>query len=74
MYKTWTDSASDCQSLARSLEAHLNEYAAEIVSVSYAVADAHYVLAVYREIEPELQAQEEEAVTLAAQIIDQAQT
>jgi hypothetical protein len=67
MYKTWTASRDDGRVLARELEAHLNEFAAEVVSVSYAVSKSHYVLAVYRPVD----SQEEAAVTLAEQIIDQ---
>ena len=72
MYKTWTGQSDDMDTLARNLEAHLNEYADEVVSVSYAVAGAHYVLAVYREIEMASDAREEAAVTVAEQIIDEA--
>lgn len=71
MYRTWTGSAEDAITVARALEVHLNEYAEEIVSVSYAVSGAHHVLAVYREIEA-LGHEEEAAVTVAEEILDEA--
>jgi len=71
MYKTWTASADDGESVARGLEAHLNEFAEEVVSVCYAVAGQHHVLAVYRPLEPTIRGQEEAAVAVAEQIIDE---
>jgi hypothetical protein len=50
MYRSWTCSGENGESVARSLEAHLNEFAGEVVSVSYAVDETHYVLVVYRAI------------------------
>lgn len=73
MFKAWTSSAQDGESLARHLEAHLNEHAHEVLSVSYAVAREHHVLAVYRPIEPMDPEQTEAAVSAAETIIDQAQ-
>ncbi len=70
MFKTWSCSAMDAESVARELEGHLNEYAEEVVSVSYAVNEGHHVLAVYREIEATLDEREEAAVSFAEQIID----
>lgn len=70
MFKTWTSSAADPEILARSLEAHLNEFAQDVVAISYAVTDRHYVLAVYTEVLPLDDVVEEEAVALAEQIID----
>jgi hypothetical protein len=73
MYRTWVSSASDAETLARALEAHLNEHAEDIIAVSYAVTTAHHVLAVYREIDISTQQPVEAAVTVAEQIIDEAQ-
>jgi hypothetical protein len=70
MYKTWTGSAPQAESLARDLEAHLNEFAGEVVSVAYAVSDAHYVLAVYKLVETSAAEGAEVAVTTAEQIIE----
>lgn len=72
MYKTWTGFADDAPTVARDLEAHLNEYAGEVVSVAYAVSDLHYVLAVYREVDAGHEASHEAAVSIAEQIIDHA--
>lgn len=69
-YETWTASDRDGESLARALEAHLNEFAERVISVSYAVSDQHYVLAVYEPVETVLADEEEAAVTVAEQIID----
>jgi len=71
MYRAWSASADGGQELATQLEAHLNEFADEIVSISYAVHGAHHVLAVYREIQTGERASAEEAVAVAEQIIDQ---
>jgi hypothetical protein len=70
MFKTWTSSALDAETVARDLEAHLNEFAEEVVSVAYAVDSGHHVLAVYREIEP---LADVAVVAVAEQIIDHAQ-
>jgi hypothetical protein len=70
MYKTWV-SSGEIVTLARELEAHLNEFAAEVVSVSYAVTDSHHVLAVYKLVEPSTSGQEV-AVSAAEQIIEEA--
>ena len=71
MYKTWTGSATEASEVARALEAHLNEFADEIVSVSYAVGEEHCVLAVYRPIDMSHEAGEETAVAVAEQLLDQ---
>ena len=71
MFKTWSASGEDGETLARDLEAHLNEYAEELLGVGYAVGQRHYALAVYRPLgaaEPD----EAAAVTVATQIIDRA--
>jgi hypothetical protein len=73
MYKTWAFSAQDGETVARNLEAHLNEHASEIISVSYAVAKKHHVLVVYRVIEVSDTVGAEYAVSAAEHIIDQAQ-
>ena len=72
MYRTWTASARDAQSLARALEIHLNEFAETVLSVSSAVDDAHHVLVVYEPIEPSAIAADETAVEVAEKIIDSA--
>ncbi len=74
MYKAWSASAQDVGTLARGLEAHLNEFAYEVVSVSYAIDKHHHVLAVYRPLEPDIGDSHEVAVSVAEQIIDSAQT
>ena len=52
MFRAYTATAASAELLARQLEAHLNEYASEVVSVSYSVeAQVHRVLAVYVELE-----------------------
>jgi hypothetical protein len=73
MYRTWVFSADDAESLARSLEIHINEFADEIVSVSYSVDTLHHVLVVYREIEAANMERAEAAVSVAEHIIDEAQ-
>lgn len=75
MFKSWTASDPDPEALARHLEGHLNEYAEVILSVSYSVsAGRHHVLAVYRPIEPLGDDHLEAAVTLAEEIVEEAQT
>ena len=70
MYRTWTASAGDAETLARELEVHLNEFAETVLSVSYAVDTNHHVLVVYTPIDPAALVAREEAVTLAEHIID----
>ena len=72
MFKSWTTSADDAESLARNVEAHLNEHAEEVVSVSYAVTDKHRALLVYRPVEPTL-GEQVVAVTVAEHILEQNQ-
>jgi hypothetical protein len=72
VYRTWTASAEDAETLARALEIHLNEFAEDVLSVSYAVNEAHHVLVVYTPIEPIALAEDEAAVAVAEQIIDSA--
>lgn len=52
MYQVWTASADSAEALEHKLEVQLNEFADEVVSVSYAVTDSggHHVLLVYRGI------------------------
>jgi hypothetical protein len=69
-YETWTASDRDGETLARALEAHLNEFAERIISVSYAVNDQHHVLAVYEPVDPKLTGEEGAAVTVAEHIIE----
>jgi hypothetical protein len=69
MFKTWTSSSREIESLARALEAHLNEFADEVVSVAYAVTDQHYVLALYKRVELSSQDRQEVAVAEAEHII-----
>ncbi|HEX6507268.1 MAG TPA: hypothetical protein VF221_06520 [Chloroflexota bacterium] len=73
MIKTWTGSSQDVETLARDLEAHLNEFADEVLSVSYAVSDGHHALAVYKLVEPRDRAQVDMAVTTAEHIIEHSQ-
>lgn len=70
MYKALTISATLPDELARGVEAHLNEFAAEIVSVSYAIGDGHHALVVYREIDTSGEAASDQAVAVAEQIIE----
>jgi hypothetical protein len=72
VFKTWTGSAESAEALARSLEAHLNEFAEHVVSVSYVIEDGHHVFAVYEQIDMTGNAAEEAAVSVAEQIIDEA--
>lgn len=68
MYKTWATTARDREALARDVESHLNEFAAEVISVTYAVTDVHHALLVYRAIDTSVEA--DSAVAVAEQIID----
>lgn len=54
MNAAWTAEARDGRSLERMIEAHLNEFAGQVISVSYHVSESgiHRALAVYVEIEP----------------------
>lgn len=69
MYTAWTTSADNPDALARSVEAHLNEFAGEVISVSYAVHAQHHALVVYRAIEI-TEESVEEAIAVAEHIID----
>ena len=74
MFKTWTDSNDEPESLARSLEGHLNEFADEVISVGYAVSEGqHFVMAVYRAVEANGDRRMEAAVDLAEDILEEAQ-
>lgn len=68
MYRTWSAQAPEAEDLARLVEQHLNEFAADVISVAYSVDRVHHVLVVYRPIDLELEARD--AVTVAEQIID----
>jgi hypothetical protein len=71
MYKAWWTSAEAGGELAQKLEAHLNEFAGEIIGVSYAVdTGTHQVLAVYRAVESSEASSAEDAVAVAERIID----
>ncbi|HEX8917744.1 MAG TPA: hypothetical protein VF898_04535 [Chloroflexota bacterium] len=70
MFKVWQGSAGNAETLARDLEAHLNEYADEVMSVSYAIAGNHFAIAVYRELD--ISAGHAVAISAAEQIIDDA--
>ena len=75
MFKTWTASDDDPEALARHVEGHLNEYADLIISVSYSVsAGRHHVLAVYRPIDPFEDIQAEAVVSVAEEIVEEAQS
>lgn len=73
MYRVWTASADDGESLARVLEAHLNEFAAEIISVCYNVTDEHRALAVYRSIDVYDEPLADAVVATAELIVDESQ-
>lgn len=74
MFRTWTDSNIEPESLARALEGHLNEFADEVISVAYAVSEGqHFVLAVYRGVESNGDRHMEAAVDLAEDILEEAQ-
>lgn len=72
MFKAWTGSAGDAETLARSLEAHLNEFAAQVVSIGYAVAGGHHALVVYRSIDMSESEPTQTAVEVAESILDDA--
>jgi DNA-binding winged helix-turn-helix (wHTH) protein len=60
--------------LSRSLEAHLNEFAEDVVSVGYAVdGGLHSVLLVYRPVEASGDGELEAVVSVSEEIVDQAQ-
>lgn len=73
MFKTYAASSRQIDSLTRDLEAHLNEFADEVVSVAYAVNDRHHVLAVYKTLELSIEDSQEVAVSEAEHIIEGAQ-
>ncbi len=73
VFKTWTASDHDPEQLARTLEAHLSEFAQEVISVGYAVSDRHFVLVVYRPLEADHDHRLEAAVSVAEEIVEQAQ-
>mgnify|MGYP007001847817 CR=1 FL=1 len=75
MFKTWTATDDDLDTMARAVEGHLNEFAEEVVSVSYAIAEAkHHVLVVHRPVNLDLNDEAMEAVlTVAEEIVEQAQ-
>lgn len=68
MYKAWHGSGDDMSVVTRRLEAHLNEFAEEVISVSYAISTGHHILAVYRTVE--VADTESAAVVAAEEIID----
>jgi hypothetical protein len=73
MYKAWHTSASNPATLARRIEAHLNEHAHEVLSVSYAISGEHFALVVYRPTELIEAGTELAAVESAEHIIEQSQ-
>ncbi len=74
MFKTWTASHADAVALAEILEAYLNEFAEKVISVGYAVTDEqHQVMVVYQVLESAKDDRMEAAVTLAEDIVGQAQ-
>lgn len=73
MYKAWSTSAEDVETLERALDSFLNEYVGSVTSVSYAVSDRHYVLVVYEPFELEDTAREEAAVSAAEEILERAE-
>ncbi len=75
MFKTWTASDEDPETLARAVEGHLNEFAEEVVSVGYAVsANVHHVLVVYRPVEVSRDGPIEAALSIVEEIVELAQT
>lgn len=70
MYKTWSISAGDLESLQHELDTFLNEFVEELISVSYAIQDRHYVLVVYRAVDLEVSRGAEAAVSAAEEIIE----
>lgn len=73
MYKAWSTSAEDVDTLERALDSFLNEYVGSVTSVSYAVSGRHYVLVVYEPFEAEGTAREEAAVSAAEEILERAE-
>ena len=73
MFKTWTASDEDPEALARAVEGHLNEFAEDVISVSYAIAGRHFVMVVYRQVEAAQNDRQEAAVSVAEEIVEQAQ-
>jgi hypothetical protein len=73
MFSVWTASDDDPDALARRLEAHLNEFAADVLAVSYSVASQHFVMAVYRRVEASTEDRLEAAVGIAEDIVSDAQ-
>ncbi len=73
MYKAWSTSAEDVETLEHALDSFLNEYVGSVTSVSYAVSDRHYVLVVYEPFEVEGTAREEAAVSAAEEILEHAE-
>jgi hypothetical protein len=71
MYRAWTASADDPEELSRAVELHLNEFAAEIVSVAYAVDRSHHALVVYRPIGAEVSEDAAEAVATAGALLEE---
>ncbi len=72
MYKAWWCSAPAGETLAKLVEAHLNEFADEVISVAYSISDEHNVLAIYREIAESHESEMEASVSIAEQILDEA--
>jgi hypothetical protein len=70
MFKAWHAAAPDGQSLARLVEAHLNEHASEVVSVSYVITDQHYALTVYRPLDGATDDMHAAAVEMAEHILE----
>ena len=70
MFRTWVGAADTAEELARKLEAHLNEFADEVISVSYDVGDQHRALAVYRPVETTSELAEA-AVAEAEQVVEE---
>lgn len=74
MFKTWTASDEDAESLAREVEGHLNEFAERVISVGYAVAEGrHHAMVVYEAVAPSEDGHMEAAVSIAEDIVERAQ-
>ena len=72
MFKAWSGSAGNAEALARSLEAHLNEFAEQVISVGYAISGGHHALVVYRTIDISESEPTQTAVEVAESILDDA--
>ena len=59
--------------MARAVEGHFNEFAEKVINVSYAIGGRHFVMVVYRQVEAAQNDRQEAAVSVAEEIVEQAQ-